>query len=263
MLQSDPSDLTHEATIDGWPVNISCINELLACVVRQLTFSSVSFMVCTLNLDHVVKLRHYAKFREAYARARYVTADGFPIVTLARLSGYRIERTTGADLIEPICKIAAKRNFPIFLMGSSLRTLCVSASRLVTNHPGLDIRGVFAPPRGFDPESPLAEEITTILGRSGARICFVALGAPRQELFSAKAIDRTTDICFLPVGAGLDFIAGSQLRAPTVLQHLKLEWAWRLVLNPTRLFVRYSQCAVLFLELVFRHYCFPRVRRAG
>jgi N-acetylglucosaminyldiphosphoundecaprenol N-acetyl-beta-D-mannosaminyltransferase len=260
MLQTNITGQTHEAKIDGWPVNISNLSELLDCIVRQFNSSSASFMVCTLNLDHVVKLRRNAEFRQAYSRARYVTADGFPIATLARLSGYRIERTPGADLIEPICKISAERNFPIFLMGSSLRTLCASASRLVANHPGLEICGVIAPPRGFDPKSPQAQEIISVIARSGARICFVALGAPRQELFCAKAIEETTGVCFLPIGAGLDFIAGSQLRAPTILQHLKLEWAWRLLLNPARMFVRYSQCAIVFLELLFRHYCFPRPR---
>jgi N-acetylglucosaminyldiphosphoundecaprenol N-acetyl-beta-D-mannosaminyltransferase len=262
MLERD-AGLQREAKIDGWPVNVSSLSDLLEGVVRQLKSSAASFMVCTLNLDHIVKLRRDVEFRGAYSRALYVTADGFPIVTLARLSGYRIERTTGADLIQPICKVSVEQNFPIFLMGSSLRTLCASASRLVGNHPGLEVCGVIAPPRGFDPKSTLAQEITEVITRSGARICFVALGAPRQEIYCAAAMEKTAGICFLPIGAGLDFIAGSQLRAPTVFRRLKLEWAWRLVLNPTRLFIRYSRCAVLFLELLFKHYCFPRPRRAG
>ena len=248
--------------VDGWPVNATNLTELIGRIVTQLRFSSLSFMVCTLNLDHLVKLRRYAEFREAYGRAEYVTADGFPIVALAQLSGSRIERTTGADLIEPMCKVASQHALPIFLLGSSFSALCASAARLATNNPGLDIRGVFAPPYGFDPTSRQADEIIEIIRDSGARICCVALGAPRQENLSARAIAKTWGICFLPIGAGLDFVAGTQTRSPKSLQRLNLEWAWRLALDPTRLLGRYLRCAILFLELIFRHYCFPRSRRA-
>jgi exopolysaccharide biosynthesis WecB/TagA/CpsF family protein len=261
MYHSNISNLGDDLKVDGWKVNIANMTELMKLIVAELKKSSASFTVCTLNLDHVVKLRRNAEFREAYSRAHYVTADGFPIVMLARLSGYRIERTTGADLIEPICRIAAYGDLPVFLLGSSLAALCAAGSRLATSCPDLDIRGAFAPPRGFDPASPLADEITDILSASGARICFVALGAPLQELFSARAMERTSGICFLPVGAGLDFLAGSQLRAPSILQYLKLEWAWRLVLNPIRLSGRYARCAIVFFELILKHYRSPRLHR--
>jgi exopolysaccharide biosynthesis WecB/TagA/CpsF family protein len=253
------SDRTPVVAVDGWFVNISDIEELIEHLVADLTENRASFMVCTLNLDHLVKLRGNPAFREAYGRAKYVTADGFPVVTLAGFSGLYIERTTGADLIEPTCEVAARLNFPIFLMGSTLPALSVSAAHLVRKFPRLDIRGAFAPPYNFDPNSVLADEVIAIINESGARLCFVALGAPRQELFSAKATERTAGICFLPVGAGLDFIAGTQKRSPKLFQDLHLEWAWRLGHEPIRLSRRYALCAILFLELLFRHY-YSRVR---
>jgi N-acetylglucosaminyldiphosphoundecaprenol N-acetyl-beta-D-mannosaminyltransferase len=243
-----------ELKVDGWRINITGMDELKGRMVDALASDSSSFMICPLNLDVVAKLRGDAKFRKAYARARFVSADGFPIVTLARLAGFHIERTTGADAIKPICSIAAQKDLPIFLVGSSLGTLCASGSSLVKEYPGLDIRGVFAPPRGFDPQSPLADEIIEIVGRSGARICFVAFGAPRQELFANRAIEKTTGICFLAIGAGLDFISGAQRRAPKIFQRLNMEWLWRLALNPARLSGRYSLCAVVFAQLVFKHF---------
>ena len=60
-----------------------------------------------------------ADFRAAYRRARFVTADGFPIVVLSRSAGYRIERTTGADLVEPVCQEAGRKGLPVFLLGST------------------------------------------------------------------------------------------------------------------------------------------------
>ena len=67
----------------------------------------------------------------------------------------------------------------------------------------------------------------SIISQSGAMICFVALGAPRQELFAARAIEETTNIAFIGIGGGLDFIAGTQIRCPRIVRHLYLEWAWR------------------------------------
>src|ERR1700685_1405838 len=133
------TELEHVATVvDGRFVNVRNVNELIQGIAAQLMGSSAAFIVFTLNLDHLVKLRRNAAFRDAYARAKYVTADGFPVVTLARLSGFRIERTTGADLIEPTCEIAAQHNLPVFLIGSTLAALSASASYLVNKFPRLD-----------------------------------------------------------------------------------------------------------------------------
>ena len=84
---------------------------------------------------------------------------------------------------------------------------------------------------------------------SGARLCFLALGAPKQELFAAFAANRTHSIGFACIGGGLDFLAGTQTRCPRILQQLNLEWAWRMVTHPRRLGLRYLRCGALFVRL--------------
>ena len=93
------------------------------------------------------------EFRAAYRRARFVTADGFPIVVLSRLTGTRIERTTGADLVEPFCAEARKKGLPVFLLGANNLTLEETARRLSKQFQGLKIAGCLAPGPGFDPYS--------------------------------------------------------------------------------------------------------------
>ena len=242
------------AGIDGWHVNVQNTAALIDELLARLGGSCPSFMVCTLNLDHLVKLRRNLDFRKAYARAEYITADGFPIVALARLARHQTDQTAGSDFIRPICNAAARHDLPIFLFGSTLSILSAAATKLLAENPGLDIRGAYAPPRAFDPKSDYASDVIDLIRHSGARICFVALGAPTQEIFSALAVERTADICFLPIGAGLDFIAGTQIRAPKILRRAKLEWAWRLMLNPKRLIKRYISCALIFGELIVRHF---------
>ena len=211
-----------------------------------------SFVIFTLNLDHLVKLRSDEKFRDAYRNAEFVTADGFPVVTLAGLNGISIERTAGSDLIEPLCRSAAENSLSIFLFGTTLPTLCAAARWLSAQVPELDIRGVFSPPSGFSENTEIADEAIRVIAESGARICFVALGPPKQEIFAAVAKNRTSGIAFFAVGAGLDFIAGTQTRCPPVFRRLNMEWAWRFVTNPRRLGWRYFRCALLFVELLGR-----------
>ena len=212
-----------------------------------------SFLVCTLNLDHLVKLRVNPRFRKAYTKAQVVLADGFPIVTFARRCGVALERASGSDLIDPLCRAAAVRGFSIYLFGTSLRTLCAAGRELAETIPELEIAGAYAPPAEFDPDFEAADEAIAVIKQSRARICLVALGAPRQELFSARALDATTGIAFVGIGASLDFIAGTQTRCPQLLRRLNLEWAWRAVSDPRRLAPRYVACAALFVRLYTRY----------
>jgi N-acetylglucosaminyldiphosphoundecaprenol N-acetyl-beta-D-mannosaminyltransferase len=235
--------------IDGQSVNVSDMTHAVEAIMKRLTYPE-SFLVCTLNLDHLVKLRRDSELREAYARAELVTADGFPIVTLGRLQGTRLQRAAGSDLIEPLCAAAAKRRLPVFFLGSTLPVLSAAARRLVASNPGLEIAGAHAPPSNFNIRSALADEAIDLIRNSGARLCFLALGAPLQEAFALRALRETSAVAFLPIGAGLDFLAGTQIRAPQILRKMNLEWAWRLVNDPRRLWPRYVRCGILFAELL-------------
>lgn len=238
-------------TVDGIAINIPSLPDAVTSIVDAAEHGD-SFSVCTLNLDHVVQLQEKPEFRAAYRRARFVTADGFPIVMLSRLVGAPISRTTGADLVEPVCQQARKKGLPIFLLGSNNNTLTLAARRLTAKYDGLEIAGCYSPPRNFDPQSAEADYAIELIRRSGAKLCFVALGAPRQEVFSARCLDELQGTGMLCIGAALDFIAGTQTRAPSVAQRIGLEWAWRMLNNPYRLGPRYARCMAVVPRLVAR-----------
>jgi exopolysaccharide biosynthesis WecB/TagA/CpsF family protein len=246
---SDGMYRTPLVDIDGQYVNVSGLTEAIDCIIERLA-DSKSFLVCTLNLDHLVKLRQISSLRKAYSRAAIVTADGFPIVVLSRLRGRQIRRAPGSDLIQPLCTVAAERHIPIFLMGSSFSVLCASARRLVASCPGLEIAGVYAPPSSFDVRTACADEAINLLRQSDARICFLALGAPLQEAFALRALEETSGVGLIGVGAGLDFLAGTKIRAPQIVRRMNLEWAWRLISDPRRLWRRYAECGTLFARLL-------------
>ena len=238
------------AAVDGWPVNIA--NEAEA--VAKITAAAVrgdSFAVFTLNLDHLVKLRSSAVFRKAYMHARFVTADGAPVARLAQRQHALIERTTGADLVVPLARAAADQNLSVYLFGTSPQVIAESAADRAERCNGkLNIVGSSAPAMGFDPEGPEADAAIDRIAASGARLCFVALGAPKQEILAARAVARGVKTGFVCVGAALDFIAGEQSRAPLVMQKYGLEWLWRLASSPRRLAWRYLSCAVLLADIM-------------
>lgn len=240
------------ATVDGWPVNLATPGDAVREII-QAAKRHEGFAAFTLNLDHLVKLRRSAKFRDAYAKARFITADGAPVAKLASRQDPRIVRTTGADLIEPLVKAAAREGLPIYLFGTTTDVLA-SARNSLSRLTGftLEIAGTASPEIGFDPESTAADTALDEIAASGARLCFVALGAPKQELLAARAVERGLDVGFICIGAGLDFISGAQLRAPSFMQRSGLEWFWRLATNPRRLAGRYASCALVLTEIVLR-----------
>jgi exopolysaccharide biosynthesis WecB/TagA/CpsF family protein len=250
-VSEPPPQLQPSLTVDGIIINVPSLPEAVSSIVSAAQQSD-NFSVCTLNLDHVVQLQQHANFRAAYRRARFVTADGFPIVVLSRLLGTRIERTTGADLVEPVCAEARKKGLSVFLLGSNDRTLQVTAHRLSERFKGLQIAGRLAPGPEFDPYSSEADAAIERIRDSGARLCFVALGAPRQELFAARCLDELNGTGVLCIGAALDFIAGTQSRAPSIARKTGLEWAWRMLREPGRLGPRYVKCMTVVPRLVAR-----------
>jgi exopolysaccharide biosynthesis WecB/TagA/CpsF family protein len=208
--------------------------------------------VFTLNLDHLVKLRDEQRFRAAYQRASYVSADGAPVVVMAKDLGEPVDRVTGADLVLPLSRAAAAAGIPVFLFGTADFIREKAEARLLAEIPGLDVAGSVSPPVGFDPEGPAARMAAERIAASGARICFVALGAPRQELFANLAVCRAPGVMFVCVGAALDFIAGHSRRAPPLWQRTGFEWAWRLLSEPRRLAARYGRSLLYYFRYLFR-----------
>lgn len=228
------------AEVDSWQINVADRSSLIDHILADVQ-AGQGGTVFTINLDHLAKLRRDATFREAYRRARYVTADGAPVVVLARAMGAEIERVTGADLVLPLSRAAAAAGIPVYFFGTSEGVLATAVERLRAEVPGLVVAGHEAPPMGFDPDGEAAVACARRIEATGAGICFVALGAPKQELFADKAARTGTGVIYLGVGAALDFIAGHRIRAPRLLQRVGLEWIWRMAQEPRRMIPRYFE----------------------
>ena len=250
MSRIDTEKQVH-AKVDGWTVNIANQAHAIKSII-EAAGRDESFEVFTLNLDHLVKLRSDPVFREAYSRARFVTADGRPVAAVAAREDDRIELCTGSDMFIPLVRAAADAELPVYLFGTREDVLAAAEAKLAElTGSRVKVVGHAAPPMGFDPQGQAADRALDEIAASGARLCFVALGAPKQELFAARATERGVPGGFVCIGASIDFIVGEQVRAPAIIRRAGLEWAWRLGSNPKRLAARYAQCAFLRAELAF------------
>ncbi|MBL9056118.1 MAG: WecB/TagA/CpsF family glycosyltransferase [Rhodobacteraceae bacterium] len=217
----------------------------LQSAVRGRLAAGQGFALATINLDHLVKLSRSAAFRRAYAAQDMVVADGNPIVWLSRLAGKPVDLLPGSDLVLPLVRDCAAAGRGLALVGATDAALAAAGARLMAEVPGLNIVLRHAPPMGFDPEGPAAAALLAEVAASQAGLCLIALGAPKQESFAARGRALAPAVGFASIGAGLDFLAGTQVRAPEWVRRLALEWLWRALSSPRRLIPRYAACAAI------------------
>ena len=188
------------------------------------------------------------EYRGIVNGADLVTADGVPLVWALRLLGVaHAARVYGPQLTPVLCKRAAEAGVPIGFYGGSDDALERMIARLRSRYPSLQIAYAWSPPfraLSADEVAAAVEEINS----SGARILFVGLGCPKQERWMAQH-KGMVDAVMLGVGAAFDFLAGHKPQAPRWIQNAGLEWLFRLLTEPKRLWWRYLYHNPRFLML--------------
>jgi N-acetylglucosaminyldiphosphoundecaprenol N-acetyl-beta-D-mannosaminyltransferase len=194
----------------------------------------------------VVSAQQSAAVAKAVNKADLTVPDGAPVAWVLRQQGFREQRrVAGPDLMWSLCESAARRHFGVYLLGSTSDTLERLKTRLRLAFPGIVISGSHAPP--FRQMTAHEEDdLVTRISESGARLVFVALGCPKQELWMAAQRGRVHAI-MVGVGAAFDFHAGTVKRAPLWMQGAGLEWLYRLVCEPKRLWKRYLVTNTIFI----------------
>lgn len=220
--------------------------------VRRRLRAGEGFALATVNLDHVVKMSSSPAFARTYAAQDLIVADGRPIVWLSRMARQPVALLPGSDLVLPLCRLAAEEEARVALVGSTEAALADAARALRAEVPGLTISLCIAPSEDFDPEGSEADGILKRLAEARVRVCFLALGAPKQETLALRGRAQAPAVGFASIGAGLDFLGGHQVRAPLWMRRLALEWLWRLLQNPRRLGPRYARSFAILPGQVWR-----------
>ncbi len=235
----------------GLPLSPLSMAESLDAVDRMIADGRPNYGV-TANLNYAMLTAETPGLAAFNERAALVLADGMPLVWAARHLGRPLPgRVAGSDLVPALCRRAAERGHRVFLLGGAPGIADRAAERLRADNPGLIIAGTACPP--FRPLT--ADETETLMAQirtSGAHLLFVAIGQPRGELWIAEHLGRMGVPAAFQIGATLDFLAGRVARAPKWVGRVGLEWVFRLVLEPRRLFGRYWRNGWFLIRAAFR-----------
>ena len=202
--------------------------------------------ICTVNVAILMMMSADSQLQRFVERASLVVADGQPIVWASRLLSQALpERVTGIDLIDSLAVRAEKEQFRIYLLGATQEVITTAAANLKSRYPKLDICGF---DDGYFSASETSERVQAIR-QSGAQILIVGMGVPRQEVFLEENWSDLGVNLAIGVGGSFDVIAGKKKRAPFWMQTAGLEWLYRLIQEPQRLWKRYL---VTNLQFIYR-----------
>jgi N-acetylglucosaminyldiphosphoundecaprenol N-acetyl-beta-D-mannosaminyltransferase len=161
-----------------------------------------------------------------------------PLVWTQKRKGFtEAQRVSGPDLMLHLCKLAEKNDLSVFLLGASPRTLELLSENLLWRYPNLKIAGTHSP-AALQEKPKLDEDLAERINQCGASILFVGLGCPKQEYWCASHVPNLNAVA-IGVGAAFDFHAGTKKRPPLWIQQSGLEWLYRLLSEPRRLWKRY------------------------
>lgn len=224
--------------------------DTLAYIENQIDALRGSY-ICVSNVHTTVMAYEDEHYRIIQNSAAMALPDGAPLSKYSRMAGFRkAERVTGPDLMVELFRISGQKGYRHFFYGSTQQTLDDMRRALGRDHPDLVIAGMYAPPF-----RPLTEEedreVTARINAARPDFVWVGLGAPKQEEWMYDHRGKFPAVS-VGVGAGFDYVAGNIKRAPRIMQMLCLEWLYRLMQDPKRLWKRYVVTNTKFVIYILR-----------
>jgi len=187
------------------------------------------------NVTKMINMRRDPELRSSVQFCDIINIDGMGVVWGARWLGHEVpERVSGVDLFHRLLSLSAQRNYPVFLLGAKPEIVKKVADKVTVQYPKLNIAGYH---HGYfwDDEKAIVEKIK----RSGARLLFVAISSPKKENFINRWKDQLGVDFVMGVGGTFDVVAGKVKRAPVWMQKTGLEWLYRVIQEPRRMWKRY------------------------
>lgn len=191
--------------------------------------------VYTPNVDHIINIKENDSIFQKYREAEYIVADGWPVVATAKLRKKVIHKITGVDLMDELLKISNKEKLNIFLLGATDETLKILKGNLIRDFNNI---GNIEYHNGYFTKEE-ESEIINIINKSNSNILFVGMGSPKQELWISDNIEKLNINVAVAIGGALKIYSNEIKRAPKLVQKIGMEWFYRFLKEPNRLFYRY------------------------
>ncbi|MEO1427889.1 MAG: WecB/TagA/CpsF family glycosyltransferase [Cyanobacteria bacterium J06633_8] len=222
---------------------------------QELLDKLKSGVVLTPNVDHIVKLQKDSEFVKSYSIGDYKICDSQIVMYASKFLGTPIkEKISGSDLLPAFCNYHKNNeDIKIFLLGAA-QGVAKTAQKQINHKIGRRIVvNSYSPPFGFEKDEAECMRIIDLINNSDATVLVIGLGAPKQEKWLYKYKDDLKFIkIFMALGATIDFEAGNVKRAPKWMSEIGLEWLFRLLSEPKRLWKRYLLDDIPFIFLILK-----------
>jgi N-acetylglucosaminyldiphosphoundecaprenol N-acetyl-beta-D-mannosaminyltransferase len=234
----------------GVGVNATQIPEVIEQIEKWIELRDASHFIAVTGMHGVMEAQHDAEFRTILNSADLVVPDGMPLVWLGRLRGCRLRRRVyGPELMLSVCQRTASRNVRHFLLGGAPGVAEKLSDTLRSRFSGLNVVGTYSPP--FHPMNPEEqEEILNMINAAAPDILWVGLSTPKQERWMYEHRGRVHAPVLVGVGAAFDINSGTKEQAPVWMRERGLEWFFRLLQEPQRLWRRYVMYGSEFIVYV-------------
>lgn len=239
--------------ICGTKIDKVSLDDAVKIITDHALYCGAPEYVVTPNAQHILCLQKDARFREIYSKALLVVPDGVSLLWAAKFLQTALNgRVNGTDLFERICAVAAEKGLKIFLLGGRPGAADKAKKTLQARHPGLKIVGTHCPPYGFESQPAELASINSKIKAAAPHILFVGLGAPKQEYWISANYQKLGVPISVGIGVSFELVANMVTRAPVFMQEIGLEWFFRLLVEPRRLWQRYIIGNPLFVWLVLK-----------
>jgi len=228
-------------------MDVATMDETVA-AIHQAVLDDKFTQHVVVNVAKLINMREDATLRNSVCSCDIINIDGMGVVFGARFLGYKaIQRIAGIDLFYELLKISETEKLPIYLLGAKESTLQSTVSNIKNSYPEIIISGYH---HGYFWENE--EAVVDAIKKSGAKLLFVAITSPKKENFINKWSTQLGVSFVMGVGGTFDVVSGEVKRAPIWMQNYGLEWFYRVIQEPKRMWKRYLITNTKFLALILR-----------
>ena len=251
---------TEQAELLGISIDTVTMGSAVARCIELCRAPRTSHTVLTVNAAHLCMMRRDPELAQALHGGQLTVADGMSVVWALRASGQpAMERVAGVDLMEQLLAAAGKYRLRVYFLGARREVVTELVERSRAKYPGLEIAGFRDGYFGPEDHAGIVEEIRA----SGPHMLFVGMPSPFKEVWCERHRERLDVPVILGVGGSFDVLAGYVTRAPRWLQSMGMEWFWRLLMEPRKLWKRYLTCNSQFIWLAGREILARRFGRSS
>lgn len=220
-------------------INNVTMSETVEAIEQMIAADKKSYVVA-INVDVVMKIEADPYLKKIVDDADMVLVDGKPLVWISKLHGRPLKaKISGSDLVPLLCEISAKKGYSIFIIGGKDGIAAQARQRLEQKLPGIRIAGTYAPPFGFENDQEELDKINRMISEAHPDLLIACFGCPKQEKWIYENIEKYDAKVSVCAGATVDFLAGNVKRAPKWMSEHGLEWFYRFLQEPRRMFRRY------------------------